>query len=156
MKYSENKENKEKTDMVNHPSHYEGKYECIEEMIKLTDRDVVANFCYGNVFKYIWRCWKKNNLEDIQKAKWYADKACELLCVDGVYKSVDDISKSYDKMLNAFGYKITVAYCVGEVFNILNTDIMNAPNTRTLIVSNLSIIKPLLDYADALIKGEIN
>ncbi len=146
----ENKEWKEKSDMVNHPSHYEGKYECIEEMIDLLDRDSVGYFCYGNVFKYIWRCWGKNGFEDIKKAKWYTDKACELYCVTP-FKNLDDIKNRYDKMLDAFGWRKTVIYISGEIFNILNTEEFLMPPEEnysyTYVKTNLSIIKPLLDYA---------
>lgn len=148
-------ENEEKLDMVNHPSHYEGKYECIEEMIKLIGKEAVGYFCYGNVFKYIWRCWGKNSFEDIQKAKWYTDKACLLFNVTP-FKHIDTVKESYDMMLDAFGWEKTVTFIAGEVFNTLTMDFINPPNNKEEVKSNLSIIKPLLDYADALIKGDMN
>lgn len=71
-------ENKE-VDMVNHPSHYEtGKYECIEVMIEAIGADAVMNFCLCNAFKYLYRCSRKNGVEDIKKARWYLNKYLEL------------------------------------------------------------------------------
>ena len=65
-------------DMVNHPPHYEGNIECIDAMIESQGVESVMDFCVCNAFKYIWRHRKKNNLEDIKKAKWYIDKFIEL------------------------------------------------------------------------------
>lgn len=60
------------TDNVNHPSHYTCRnigYECID----LTQHQ---SFCVGNAIKYLWRYKaKKNPVEDLKKARWYADKA---------------------------------------------------------------------------------
>lgn len=73
-----NDESKE-VDMVNHPSHYEtGKFECIEVMTEALGREEVKGFCICNAFKYLYRCSRKNGLEDIKKAKWYIDKFIEL------------------------------------------------------------------------------
>lgn len=65
-------------DMVNHPPHYEGAIECIDAMVESQGVESVMDFCICNAFKYIWRHKKKNNLEDIKKAKWYIDKYIEL------------------------------------------------------------------------------
>ena len=56
---------------VNHPKHYNGKYECIEVMRDVFGEDAVKSFCILNAFKYIWRHNKKNGTEDLKKAKWY-------------------------------------------------------------------------------------
>ena len=68
-------------DLVNHPPHYEGNIECIDAMQEVIGKTGVANFCVGNAFKYIWRCTKKHKspIEDLKKAKWYIDKAIELI-----------------------------------------------------------------------------
>lgn len=58
---------------VNHPKHYDGKYECIEVMRDVFGEDAVKSFCILNAFKYIWRHNKKNGTEDLKKAKWYLD-----------------------------------------------------------------------------------
>ena len=64
---------------VNHPDHYGGKdnpYEAIK-IIEAWDLD----FHLGNAVKYIARCGKKtpDPLEDLKKAKWYIDRAIQLL-----------------------------------------------------------------------------
>lgn len=65
-------------DSVNHPSHYQGKYECIDEMIELFGIEAVKAFCRCNVYKYRFRANKKNGDEDIAKAEWYMGKLMEL------------------------------------------------------------------------------
>lgn len=67
-------------DNVNHPKHYEGKFECIDAMVECFGVDAVADFCLGNAFKYLWRCMKKHDepTEDIKKAHWYLSKWIEL------------------------------------------------------------------------------
>lgn len=63
---------------VNHPAHYQGKHECIDEMIALFGVDAVRCFCMCNVYKYRFRAANKNGAEDIAKAEWYMDKLIEL------------------------------------------------------------------------------
>lgn len=63
---------------VNHPEHYQGKHECIEEMVELFGVDAVIGFCKCNVYKYRYRADRKNGKEDIEKADWYMDKLIEL------------------------------------------------------------------------------
>lgn len=63
---------------VDHPAHYQGKHECIDEMISLFGVDAVIGFCKCNVYKYRYRADKKNGEEDIKKAEWYMDKLMEL------------------------------------------------------------------------------
>lgn len=65
-------------DNVNHPAHYQGKHECIDEMISLFGIDAVIGFCKCNVYKYRYRADKKNGEEDLKKAEWYIDKLIEL------------------------------------------------------------------------------
>ena len=66
-------------DPVNHPSHYEtGKYECIDVMTEALGTEVVKGFCLGNAFKYLYRCMRKNGLEDVKKARWYINKFIDL------------------------------------------------------------------------------
>ena len=64
--------------MVNHPPHYQGKHECIDEMIHLFGVDAVKHFCMCNVYKYKRRAGLKNGQEDLDKADWYMDKLIEL------------------------------------------------------------------------------
>ena len=72
----EDSENKE----VDHPTHYDGKYECIDVMLDTMGRDDVRAFCLCNAFKYLWRCKKKHETpeEDVEKAVWYLQKYLEL------------------------------------------------------------------------------
>lgn len=67
-----------KPETVNHPAHYQGKHECIDEMISLFGVENVKAFCRCNVYKYRFRAARKNGAEDIQKADWYMDKLMEL------------------------------------------------------------------------------
>lgn len=68
------------SDNVNHPAHYEQStsIECIEAMELMFDKTAAYDFCVCNVLKYIWRHKFKNGLEDLNKAQWYLNKACEL------------------------------------------------------------------------------
>ena len=67
------------TETVNHPSHYDtGKFECIDVMVETQGVDSVKEFCLCNAFKYLYRCRRKNGLEDVQKAVWYLNKLIEL------------------------------------------------------------------------------
>jgi hypothetical protein len=61
-----------KSDMVNHPAHYKA------GGIETIDFIEAKNLGYhlGNVVKYVSRAdFKGNKLEDLQKAKWYLDRA---------------------------------------------------------------------------------
>lgn len=69
--------NEKITDNVNHPSHYTGRYECIDVMQDVFGNEATDNFCLCNAFKYIWRARKKNGLEDVKKAVWYLNKYIE-------------------------------------------------------------------------------
>lgn len=70
---------KQNTQQVNHPSHYQknGK-ECIEVMEEQFGPKAVYYFCILNDFKYKWRAgFKYGNSykQDIAKAKWYDEYA---------------------------------------------------------------------------------
>ena len=61
-----------KSDMVNHPPHY--KAGGIETIDFIEAKNLGYNL--GNVVKYVSRAdLKGNKLEDLQKAKWYVDRA---------------------------------------------------------------------------------
>lgn len=64
---------KKEQDNVNHPTHYQGKHECIDIMRALFGDEAVKGFCKCNAFKYRFRADKKNGAEDIQKAEWYEE-----------------------------------------------------------------------------------
>jgi len=77
------KKGENKMDNVNHPKHYQGKHECIDEMIAMFGVEAVKHFCMCNVYKYRYRASAKNGQEDLDKADWYMDKLMEL---EGVQK----------------------------------------------------------------------
>ena len=68
----------EKIEKVNHPEHYQGKHECIDEMVAMFGVEAVKHFCMCNVYKYRYRAAAKNGQEDLDKANWYMDKLIEL------------------------------------------------------------------------------
>ena len=68
----------EQKEAVNHPSHYQGKYECIDMMIVMFGVEAVKHFCMCNSFKYRFRAEQKNGAEDIRKAEWYENMMMEL------------------------------------------------------------------------------
>lgn len=64
-------------DPVKKPGHYTyGRYECIDII-----EDILAGasgpeaFLIGNAIKYLWRFRHKNGTEDLEKARWYLDRA---------------------------------------------------------------------------------
>lgn len=65
---------------IDHPTHYKGKYECIDVMLDTMGPEDVKGFCLCNAFKYLWRCKKKHETptEDVKKAAWYLGKYLEL------------------------------------------------------------------------------
>lgn len=67
-------------DNVNHPSHYEtGNFECIDVMAEVFGDESLKEYCLINTFKYLYRCKRKNNMnEDVKKAIWYLNKYVEL------------------------------------------------------------------------------
>lgn len=63
-------------DNINHPSHYQGKHECIEVMRAMFGDEAVKGFCKCNSFKYRFRAGKKDGQsadQDLKKAEWYED-----------------------------------------------------------------------------------
>lgn len=68
-------------DMVNHPQHYnrDGAMECIDEMIAVFGKDIVACFCLCNVWKYRYRASDKGHEEDLSKSDYYMAKYKELI-----------------------------------------------------------------------------
>lgn len=72
---------KDEIDMVNHPQHYnrDGAMECIDEMITVFGKDIVACFCLCNVWKYRYRASDKGHEEDLSKSDYYMAKYKELI-----------------------------------------------------------------------------
>lgn len=74
----ENEENKKTLyDKINHPSHYTyGEIEVIEFIEQVTkDYKPELAFAIGNAIKYISRANRKNGKEDLDKARWYLNRA---------------------------------------------------------------------------------
>lgn len=86
-----------KTNNVDHPEHYQGKHECIDEMVMLFGADAVKDFCRCNVYKYRYRADRKNGAEDIAKAEWYMDKLMELEKTIDTDTGVDYTTTTYFK-----------------------------------------------------------
>lgn len=62
------------TQQVDHPTHYQGEYECIDLMREIYGDDAVRWFCILNAYKYRFRAGKKEGNEwadDQKKAAWY-------------------------------------------------------------------------------------
>lgn len=74
-------EGTEKTldDKVNHPTHYTyGDIEVIDFIEQVTkDYKPELAFAIGNAIKYISRANRKNGKEDLDKARWYLNRAFE-------------------------------------------------------------------------------
>ena len=64
---------------VNHPSHYTyGDIEIIDFIEQVTkDYKPELAFAIGNAIKYISRANRKNGKEDLDKARWYLNRAFE-------------------------------------------------------------------------------
>ena len=68
---------REKTiEMVDHPKHYQSKHGV--EVIDIIE-EFGLGFHLGNVIKYVLRAGHKSNeLEDLEKAKWYLERVIDL------------------------------------------------------------------------------
>ena len=66
-------------DKVNHPTHYTyGDIEVIDFIEQVTrDYKPELAFAIGNAIKYISRANRKNGKEDLDKARWYLNRAFE-------------------------------------------------------------------------------
>lgn len=69
-------------DFIN-PDHYkQGSMEVIDMMIAIWGKEAVATYCEINAFKYRMRLGLKPEQpveRDLEKAKWYEEKAKELI-----------------------------------------------------------------------------
>lgn len=74
---AEDEEEQQTTDPVNHPDHYNyGEIEIIDFIEQVTQHynsDVAYHI--GNAIKYLARSPHKNGKEDIEKARWYIERA---------------------------------------------------------------------------------
>ena len=65
---------------INHPKHYGGENNLYEAINVIEAWE--ADFCLGNVLKYISRAGKKDGTvatEDLKKAQWYLNRKIEQL-----------------------------------------------------------------------------
>ena len=64
---------KARSDMVNHPPHYnQGGVECIEAIKSMLTAEEFKGYCKGNIVKYVW--WselKGQNIEDLKKSNFF-------------------------------------------------------------------------------------
>lgn len=78
-KQSNDLQQRKRNDTVNHPSHYNyGDIEVIDFIEQVT-KHYNPNVAYhiGNAIKYIARSPHKNGKEDVEKARWYIERAFE-------------------------------------------------------------------------------
>lgn len=69
-------------DPVSKPFHYNaGEIECIDYIKQVLGPEGFVAYCQGNLMKYNHRARYKHAtpIEDMEKAKWYLDKALETL-----------------------------------------------------------------------------
>ena len=81
----------EEKDNIN-PDHYKNStsLECIEAMVIVFGKEAVVDFCECNAWKYIWRWKHKNGYEDLEKARWYIEKAAEFTNYDILLERMKD------------------------------------------------------------------
>lgn len=65
---------------VNHPDHYcTYPIEVIDMMISIWGEKAIIDYCIINAFKYRMRIGNKDNIaQDLEKERWYLNKAKEL------------------------------------------------------------------------------
>lgn len=82
------------SDLINHPPHYtthQSGIECIEITRHLS-------FNRGNAIKYLWRCGKKDSVnQELKKAIWYINDEIKNVFVDVNY-SIKTSNKINDKL----------------------------------------------------------
>lgn len=78
-------------DVVNHPRHYNfGRVETIDYIEDCIGKDGEINYCIGNCIKYISRAnYKGNRKQDLEKARWYLDRAISVLSSESADKSCE-------------------------------------------------------------------
>lgn len=71
-------------DAVNSPTHYtQGDVECIDAIRSALGKAGFADYCRGNVIKYVWRFRLKGGTEDLRKAEWYIARMIGEGALDG-------------------------------------------------------------------------
>ena len=60
---------------VDSPFHYnKGNIECIDAIQAASTKEEFEGYLRSNVLKYVWRFRYKDNLKDLEKAKWYLER----------------------------------------------------------------------------------
>lgn len=110
----EPKEHDEK-DMVNHPQHYnrDGAMECIDEMITVFGKEIVACFCLCNTWKYRYRASEKGHKEDLAKSDYYMSKYKELITERSVLGL--EITMTFDELKDTVKELIDKWYLEREI-----------------------------------------
>lgn len=124
------------TDNINNPEHYkQHKVECIEYARYM-------DFCLGNAFKYVWRCYDKGKpVEDLNKAIWYLKDFN--INTQSIHKKKLDISNFI--RLNLKFKTINIKLILSHILDIhnenydINHDFINA--TIELINNEIEQIK---------------
>ena len=63
---------------VSSPAHYnKGNIECIDAIQAASSKEEFEGYLRNNVLKYVWRFRYKDNIKDLNKAKWYLEKLIE-------------------------------------------------------------------------------
>lgn len=85
------------------PNHYKSScsLECIDAMQMAFGKTMVYDFCICNAWKYLWRYENKNGIEDVNKSKWYIDKAKELDEIHYEANNIEEIlNKTIDRLMD--------------------------------------------------------
>ena len=77
MEFKEGDSGQHTTDNVNHPEHYNyGEIEIIDFIDQVSEHyNPVVAVHIANAIKYLSRAPHKNGKEDIEKARWYIERA---------------------------------------------------------------------------------
>lgn len=78
VKYLSGKD-KQTTDMVNHPPHYNKAGLETIDAIKAMTNEGFEYYLQGNIAKYLWRYRYKNGVEDLKKAHWYLTELIDVV-----------------------------------------------------------------------------
>lgn len=114
---------------VDHPNHYQSESGLeVIDVIKAFTSELSGEeaFCIGNAIKYICRYSKKNGAEDLEKAKWYIDRAISIRKMEFL-KTPDPTSDS-DETAAILNQMATFA-------GVYTNDVKNTDNERFLFAS---------------------
>lgn len=106
------------SDNVNHPSHYQGKVECIDALEAATEGLAgIEAFCTANAIKYLWRWKRKNGTEDLRKALWYLEHLIEKRTTTEATesaRSADEALRTRNRQEASFGKVDDFVHQAGE------------------------------------------